>query len=489
MPVTPLPITSGFYVSDSLPISAQECTNWYVNVVQASALSQETLFGTPGLLEHTTTGVTKQVNRGAHVMNGIPYFVNGTTLYRLNQVIAGDGSETFTTDALGTITGTGRVSMSDNGTQLMILVPGGPGSLWVENTSTFTPDINVVDSDFTASGNPEHVVFVDGYFLLTTDTKKFIISGLNDGLSYNALDFGSAETDPDTIVAPVVFSNQPMIGGSETIEGFQNTPAGADFPFQRTGLFLTKGIFAPFSIINASNTFMFIGGGKRESPAIWSFIGNNLQKISTTAIDSILQGFTEAEIESSFAWSYAQKGAYFVGFSLPTTAVVYDTVSQRWHERKSRIVNSRGVTNSVRFRANSFVKAYGRIFCGDSQDGRIGSLEPDVYTEYGNPIIRRVATQPFQNNMKPVFFPSLELTMESGVGNSDVPDPKIRMDVSRDGKTFSDDRTRRIGKVGEYSNRAIWRRNGRFSRFAVIRFTLSDAVKPVIIQLTGDIAA
>jgi len=120
-------------------------------------------------------------------------------------------------------------------------------------------------------------------------------------------------------------------------------------------------------------------------------------------------------------------------------------------------------------------------------DGRVGELDPDVYTEYGSAIIRRVATQPFQNNMQSVFFPSLELTVESGVGNADVTDPQITLERSKDGKTWSDPISRSIGKIGQFSRRAIWRRNGRASRFEVFRFTLTDAVKPVIIQLTANI--
>jgi len=141
----------------------------------------------------------------------------------------------------------------------------------------------------------------------------------------------------------------------------------------------------------------------------------------------------------------------------------------------------------LRFRANSVITGYGLVLCGDSQDGRVGSLDPDIYDEYGINIIRRVATQPFQNNMESFTVPSLELTVESGVGNDAVDDPQMMLDISRDGKNFSYVRTRSLGKKGEYTKRAIWRRNGRIARFSVFRFTLSDAVKPVIIQLTADV--
>lgn len=484
MPVAVLPIANGAYLSDSLPISAQECTNWYPNIVQAPALSQETLLGTPGMYEVATSGEMAQVNRGGGPMAGIPYFINGDGLYRIDRTVVGL-VETFSTTKVGVLDlAGGRVSVADNGTQLCVLIPGGKGYVYVDgNPGTFT---EITDADFRANGDPQHVVFIDGYFVFTTDSKKFIVSALNDGLSYNALDFGSAEADPDNTVVPIVFRNQLFIAGSQTIEAFQNI-GGADFPFQRSGLFIQKGASAPFSAVNANDTFMFVGAGENESPAIWAMRGNSVEKVSTTAIDSILQRFTETEISEVFAWSYAQAGAYFVGFTLPTTTVVFDTISGRWHERKSQVVLPGGAPQSTRLRVNSIVQAYGRIFVGDNVDGRIGVLDLDTYDEYGAPIIRRVASQPFQNNMKPLLVPSIELTMEAGVGNTEAPDPKIRMDRSLDGKTFKNDRTRGIGKKGEYGRRTIWRRNGRASRFEIFRFTLSDAVKPVIIQLTANL--
>ena len=296
------------------------------------------------------------------------------------------------------------------------------GAVWLDNVTVQelgTTDSleEITDLDFTANGNPQTVVFIDGYFLFTTDQKKFIVSGLNDGLNYNALDFGSAEADPDDIVAPIVFRNQLFIGGSETIEAFQNV-GGADFPFQRTGVFMEKGIVAPFSAINVNQTFMFVGSGKNESPAVWELQGNGLVKVSTTAIDTLLQDLTDAEAENIYAWAYAQKGAYFVGFTLPTTTIVYDTISGRWHERKTFEVNYTSTVDSEPYRVSSIVEGYGRVLVGDSMDGRIGQLDPEVYDEYDVTVTRRVTTQPVQNDMKPFFVPSLELTVESGVGDT-----------------------------------------------------------------------
>jgi len=477
MPVTVLPMTAaGFYVSDSLPISAQECTNVFPHMPQAPALSADTLLGIPGLSEVARSGDSiLDANRGSHVLNGNPYFVQGANLFRLNA--------DFSLTNIGFIAGSGRVSMADNGTQLMILVPGGNGYIFTES-----PDVlaQITDTDFTANGNPQYVVFVDGYFVCTTDEGgKFIVSALNDGLDWNALDFGSAESSPDNSVVPVVFKNQLFIGGALTIEGFNNI-GGAEFPFQRTGLFLSQGVIAPFSVILTSSTFMFLGAGVNEGPGIWMLQGNDTVKVSTEAIDAILQRLTGTELANVYAWSYGQSGHYFVGFSLPESALVFDTTTGKWHERKSRIYNPDGTVSTISYRVSDLVSVGGVILASDALDGRIGVLGIDTYTEYGTEIVRRWATQPFQNNMQPFFVPALELTLESGVGNAAEPDPVVTLQVSRNGgKTWSDERARPMGRMGEYSRRAVWRRNGRSARFDVYRFTMADPVKPVFIQLTA----
>jgi hypothetical protein len=471
MPKVILPIANGYYESDSLPISAQECTNFYPNIAQAPALNQETLFGTPGLTQVASASDISNC-RGAHEMNGVPYFVIDGKLYSM--------SASYVLTDHGQIDGSGRVSMADNGTQMLVLVPGGNGYIYNHVTDSFA---QITDADFTANGNPQQVVYIDGYFCLTTDSKKFIVSALNDGLSYNALDFGTAESDPDEIVAPVVFKNQLFIGGSQTIEAFQNI-GGADFPFQRTGLFLSKGISSPFSIQSIQDTFVFVGAGANESPAIWALNGNNVVKISTTAIDKELSELTETQVADIFSWAYAEKGAYFVGFALPGTTLVYDTISKRWHERKSFVDGSLGA-----YRVTALVRAYNQLWAGDLVDGRIGLLDQDTYTEYGTEIRRTIVTQPFQNNMESFVVPELELTVESGVGNADAVDPQVGLERSTDAKVWSDMRLRSVGKVGEYNRRVIWNRNGRASRFELFRFTISDPVKPVFIQMTADIVA
>lgn len=484
MPKIDLPFTGGYYVSRSLPISNQQCKNLYVHINTGGGLAPESLYGTPGSNQLATTGGTGEANRGGHVKNDVPYFVNGNTLYVLNRTVDAQDVETFNTVALGTIEGDGRVSMADNGTQLCILVPGGKG--YIYNEAAGTPFEEITDVDFRANGDPQQVVYIDGFFLFTTDQKKIIISALNNGLAYNALDFGTAEADPDKIVAPIVNNNQLFVGGSETFESFNNV-GGSGFPFQRLeGGGFSVGVFSPFSLINVSSTFMFVGGATNEAPSVYAFTGSGFAIVSSDAINVLLEKLTAEQLENVFAMSYSEGAARFVAWVLPETTIVYDLTSKRWHERGSYdIVDD--VTSEFRWRANSAIKAYSRILIGDSQDGRIGEIDLDILDEYGQNILRTISSLPFSNRGESIKVPSIELTLESGVGNATVPDPVISMDRSKDGKTFSDRRTRRAGKVGEYDHRAIWRRNGRAARLEVFRWTMSDKVKWVLIKVTANI--
>lgn len=473
---TELPITSGYYSLRHLPISHQRCSNCYPTAVEQPALSQAQLLFTPGLHQLLTTGGVTHANRGAHVMAYIPYYVNGSGLYQIvRSTTKVDGADTITyTDVLlGTIGGTAPVSMADNGTQLVVLVPGQWAYVW--DGTTLTP---VTDTDFVANGLPQVVEYVDGYFVFTTDSKKFIISSLNNGLEYSALDFTSAEADPDAIVAPVVLDNALYILGSETTEGFQNTPSVGRTPFVRTGLVLDIGCRARFSVVKIAGAFFMIGAGVNEAPAIWKFQGSAYTKISTNAVDILLSTFTEIEISGAVGSAYGADGAYFVMFRLPTTTLCYDVTTEKWHERNS-------VFNDVSgpWRVASLVSAYGQILVGDTVDGRIGVLSLDHLDEYGTGIIRLFTTQPFANLGNEIAVAMLELTMESGAGNSDVEDPVVSMAASRDGKTWSNERARKIGKVGEYSQRVVWYRNGTFDRFVVFLFRMSEPIKSAFIKL------
>ena len=126
---------------------------------------------------------------------------------------------------------------------------------------------------------------------------------------------------------------------------------------------------------------------------------------------------------------------------------------------------------------------------GDQFDGRIGELDLDTFTEYGDVMFTQKASAPFAAQGLPQFWGEMNLTMETGVGltTGQGSDPTVRMDFSDDGaRTFSSEFSRSIGKIGRFEQRSIWRRQGRFPVSRVVRLTVTDPVKANLIRIAAN---
>lgn len=474
----PLPLGFSFYQSESLPFSAQRCINWIPTVAESAALNTRALFQPLGLKEFVDSMLN--ANRDAQMMKEVAYFINGNALLSVlsTGVIANHG----------TIEGSGRVSLANNGQYLVIVVPGGKSYAYNNVADTLN---QITDTDFRTS---DTVVFKDGFFVFSaSDGAVFFNSALNDPFTYDALDFGSAEINPDKIVALHVNHNELFVCGSETIELFQNV-GGAGFPFKRIGgANIQKGVHAKFSLIEFDNTFCFVGGGLNERSAIWKVTGSSsAQKISTDAIDKEIQKFNREEIESSFALTYSFNGQFLALFTfestrIPSRTFVYNATASALMQQRVWFEFQDGVTDD-RFRVQSIVAAYGKLLVGDSTTGMIGELDNDTLDYYGNEIFRQSTSQPFDQGGLPIFAGEFEATFQSGVGLTvgQGSDPIVRMDKSDDGgRTFNSETRRTIGKIGEYGQRSIWRRQGRFPVSRVVRLTITDKVRANLIRLAA----
>ena len=472
-----LDFTSGFYQSISPQNSRQRCINWFVNVAEQKALSQETCLPCPGITLHDA-GQELEVNRGGHVMAGVPYFVNGQTLYRINRTIL-SGVEFFAVEALDTILGTARVIMDDNGYQLVIIVPGEYAYIYNATTDNLA---TISDPDF--DGPVDSVAFVDGFFFFNkTGVGKIIQSALNDGSSFDALEFGSAEADPDKIVRLFKFNNELWALGTETMTPYQNI-GGTGFVMQPIqGGILPIGLRSKYAIATMSRAFVFLGAGENIKPSIYIFSGGTYQKLSTEPVGTTIQNKTDFEIDNTFFLRYSQNDEDFLLLTVGNTTLGFcyyaSQLSGRkiWFERSSRIGE-----NDVAWRANCIVDAYNRLFVGDAVDGRIGLLSDTEGEEYGNPIIRDIYTRPFANEDGHSLSCSRLEAVIDGAGG----DNYISLEWSDDNYNFSQAISLPLGKKGEYNLIKEWRRLGRFPRSRLFHFRTSSTIPPAFNKLIGD---
>jgi hypothetical protein len=496
MPVIRIPIAEGLYQSESPNISSKRAVNCYANVPQTRTITEDNVFGTPGL-DQILSVSTVDTGRGSHEMGGIYYAVIGNFLYRLNRLVDAFGVESFTTDNLGAINGDGPVSMANNGTQLCIVAPGVEEYIFTES-----PDTLVAISDPNFDGPMDSVEYADGFFTFVKTGKDEIQNSPiddgrgsgNSGAAYDALDFLKASADPDSLVGQIFYGNRLYAIGTQTTQPFQNI-ARSPGPFEPVPVVYDKGAVARFGIIEDSTSFVMVGKGQNEQPAIYKFNGNGFTKISPTGIDRIIGECTPEELADITTWSYSEDGAFFIGFQLPNTCIVYEEITQRWHERQS-IKGSDDVT----YRVASMASAYNRIIVTDTVDGRIGVLDKEIYKEYGGFIKRKIITRPFDNMGSRTAVAYIEAVMETGVarynetiesnGNTLDVDPEqwMRLSWSDDGgHVYGPEIPAKAGKQGERGRRVMWRRLGSFPRSRTLMFEYSDPYKFVLIKAEASV--
>ncbi len=464
-----LPFVGPAYRARSRRADAQRCVNLFLEYDDKSPRAPLALYGTPGLLRQWTFPAGPV--RGAVVMAGNSYWVAGNAVYRR----APGGAQT----TLGVIsTSTGRVGIVTNGAQVLI-VDGAAG--WIATAGALT---QIADSSF--PNGVTAATYQDGYFIVAGDgSGKFYLSDLLDGSAWDALDFGSAESSPDALLLPISDHRELWLFGETTIEPWQNT-GNASFPFQRVGnTTIEKGLMARFAVVKADNSLFWIGRSEEGAGSIWRANGYAPQRISTHAIEFALAQYPTLADATGFA--YEQEGHLFIVFSFPSgdATWVYDVSTGEWHER-AWLDTEDGTLH--RWRGDVYLFWNGLHLVGDHKDGRVYSLDLDVFTDDGDPMValRTSATQ--SNNLQRVFYTLVEVDAEMGVGSAED-DPEVRLRWSDDGGyTWSNYLRRGLGKIGQFRNRVQFFRLG-CGRQRVFEVSITDDCRRVILGATVEAQA
>jgi hypothetical protein len=480
MAKTELSFADGFYIDSSTSYMEKRAVNVFPVIPAADAPTKRRLNHTPGIIQDDS--VTGANSRGVLVFSdGTPYRVIGTSLYSF--------SSSGTSTNRGTIAGTADVSMDSNGINIAIQDPEGASYFYTPITTTLEANNSAA---FTSFGQATSVTFKGGYYVYTTDSKFFVgsASTTNDGKTFNALDFEDAEISPDNIVRGYKDHNQLYIIGDSTTEVYRNIVTDG-FPLERIpGAVISKGCSARNTVIPWDNSFLMLGGGKNEKPGIYQVLGSGVKKVSTESVDTIIHSNSTDQIAAARGFSYSENGNYFAVFTVGFNTLVYDQVTSarsgkaEWHERQTGITNGKGFKG---WRAIHGALAYGSIQVGDDRSGLVGRLDKGTYKEYGNDIERVFTTKPFMESGDKIFSGSVELYMQTGLGNDDIEDPQIRFDYSDDGsRTFSNEAPVSMGKRGEHKTRVRWRRLGGFPLSRVLRWKTTAPVPVDVYGLYAD---
>jgi len=463
------PILGSTYVARSVNAADARMVNLFAEVLQEGKEAAY-LQRCPGLLNLATIGYGPI--RGLWSFSSdttTAFVVSGNSLYKIDT--------NYNATLLGTIAGTGPVSMADNGIQLFIAANPN-GYIYNNNTNAFAP---ITDPDFPGAVT---VGYLDGYFVFNEpDSQKIWITQLFDGTSVDPLDFASAEGSPDGVVGLIVDHREVWVYGTNSVEVWYDTGA-SDFPLQRIqGAFNEIGCAAPYSIAKMDNGLFWLGADARGQGMVYRANGYTGQRISTHAVEWHIQQY--GNLSDALAYTYQQDGHSFYVLIFPSanTTWVYDVATQTWHERA-------GWSNGAftRHRSNCQMAFNNKVIVGDYENGNIYAFDMDTYADNGQ-IQKWLRTwralPPGQNNLKRTAQHAMQIDLESGVGLNlgQGDDPEVMLRWSDDGgHTWSNEHWAKVGKIGEFYRRVWFRRLGMTLKLRdrVYELSMTDPVKTAV---------
>lgn len=451
-----VPILNGIY-SDGAPDFRTSYPRNLMPVPKEQGISKGYLRPAEGI---ETFGTGPGIDRGAINWNGITYRVMGSSLVRVNS----DGTVT----TLGTVAGSTQVTF-DYSFDRLIIAAGGNLYYWDGTLTQVTdPDLlTVIDA-----------MWIDGY-TMTTDGTFLVVTELNAPTSVNPLKYGSAETDPDPVKRTLKLRGEAHAVGRYTIEQYNNI-GGTLFPFERnSGALMTRGAIgthcACIFSMGENEVIAFIGGARNESPAVWVGANSVTSKISTREIETILQGYTEAELSQALLETRCDKTHQMLYVHLPNETWVYDAAASAVLQEPVWFQLTSSVVGLGQYRARNFVWCYDKWLCGDPTSTALGQMVDTVSTHYGQTIGWDFGTTILYNGGFGAILHQIELVALPGRVALGA-DPVVWTSFSLDGETFSQERPCSAGKQGDRLRRLTWLQNGSMQNWRIERFRgTSDA--------------
>lgn len=486
------------YQLNSVSVDAQRCINLFPEVIESgTGKGQQVAYlkSTPGLTELFTVGTgpirlvhVENIERDNPVEKAIAYVVSGSEVWA-----ASFQSGAWSTKLCGSITtSSGPVSAHS------IKKGASPKyqTVFVDGSDNYLVKSNDYDGGYAGSGNfgnftffsltpvlgATQITWIDGYLILIVkDTSQFYVSDWQ-GTTFNPLSFATSEGNPDNITALASLNRDLIIFNKVSTEIFTNSGNG-EFPFERApGGFVEVGCCAPFSVAKTANAVFWLGQNSNGRGIIFAANNTNPQRVSTHAIEEEIAGYED--ITTARGYAYQSEGHTFYVLNFTEATWVYDLSTKLWHQRAFLDL---GVLERHRIDSLGYFPNLGIHIGGDYSTNKVYKLDQSVKTDFGHPIKRLRSTPHISQDLKFLFFKSLQIDCEVGVGPESGSDPQMMMRFSNDGgRTWSNELTASIGKIGEYKVRCKWRRLG-LARDRVFEISVSDSVSVNFIDAQVDV--
>ncbi len=461
----PINATGPSYQSRSKPLSSQQTKNFYHQVVEEGK-EQYVLYSFPGLSNKGS--VSAGDDRGTRNALGKAFRIVGDILYSFTAT----GIHT----EIGTIDGTSRCILSDDGINLIIVVPAEKVYIYNGATLSEITDTNIRKALAVTFINNQMVYTFKNLFVIADVGNPDVASGLNAA---------NAESQPDDLVRAYAFQQSVYMFGEHSTEPWWNSGTGNP-PFDRIdGQIFEVGCAAIHSIAHTDDAIYWLG----DDNAIYQATGGTKSRVSSVAISHALS--TYSDIDDAFAYTFTMEGQNFYLITFPTankTWCLNESLGNKgWFELSSG-------TDDGKYQGSSLINVYGENYVCDIDNGNVYTLDLDNLTNNGDILHRRRVTSSINGKMlgKPgsrVQMSRLELLMETGsgviAGQGDK--AQIQFEVSYDGgRSWIPKGWGIVGRLGQFVLKVEMFNLDSFYD-CIVRLTTSDPIPYHIYSATADI--
>jgi hypothetical protein len=454
-------LSGGAYQARSLISGAQRCVNLYPeqNPADSDPPVPVTHYPTPGTVELGMPSTVSVVRALYTATNGDLYAVTGNEVAYVNAA--------WERTVIGQLVGDHRttVSMVDNGVVLVIV--DGTANGWA---------VDLVTRNFAAINDPafygaNRAEYQDGYLCFDKPgTAQFYISlylvtfanltqgVINAGSTYAAfdpLDIAAKTGSADALATIISIKGEVWLLGSQRGSEIWNNTGAADFTFGRqAGAVIEHGCVARYSVASQDVSVFWLSQDLQGKGIVVRGSGYQLERISTHAIEADIQSYPR--MDDAIGYCFQQQGHAFYVLAFPTAnkTWAFELKTKQWHELVW--MDDSGGYN--RHRGNCCAFAYGKNVIGDWQNGKFYSLEPDIYTDAGRPMMHLRTFPHMVKNGNRVTYWRFVADMEVGTPTSDgsLPQASLRWSDTR-GASWNDPVLQSMGAPGAYDTSIQWR--------------------------------
>lgn len=464
-------LNSGAYTSQALIANAQRSVNLYSerNPQETKPTFPTTQIVRPGLLPLGSPihpGFGRCLYRAT---NGDLYAVVG------NNVFYVDPNWKFNNIGVLIANVATPAYMADNGTNI-ILVDG----------SAYGYSINMATRVLTQITDPNfmgatRVDFIDSFLIFNKLNSNQWYCSLSDAITFNGLYVGEKTAWPDNILCVVALERQVWLFGPQKSETWFNA-GSTPFPFQiNSGVMIEQGCAAKYSPAKMDTNVYWLSQSPEGGRMVMRGNAQNVaERISTHAIEKEFLRY--ARIDDAIGSVYQIDGHSFYELHFPTAdkTWAYDAATEQWMEDCS--IDNNGILHRAK---NTFTAyAYGINVALDWNTGQLYQIDPNTYTDDGQPVVWIRSFPHFTNELRyinlsgivadvatgtrpgtiegTIFVSPWSDGFSSGFGPlTAIPAPVVNLRVSRDGgETYGNNRPKGMVSSGRYRSMMRWRGNG-----------------------------